>query len=117
MPSGEYTSGIEGPAVDAGGTLYVVNFQREGTIGKVSLGATQSELFATLLDGCIGNGIRFDRDGRMGKLPAYLARECVGTARTRHQLEVFSLRRTLNASRFRGNKRPNYFYPNNPARQ
>ena len=64
-PSGEYTSGIEGPAVDAGGTLYVVNFQREGTIGKVSLGATQSELFAALPDGCIGNGIRFDRDGRM----------------------------------------------------
>ena len=64
-PAGEYTSGIEGPAVDSEGTLYVVNFLREGTIGKVSPGATQSELFAALPDGCIGNGIRFDRGGRM----------------------------------------------------
>jgi sugar lactone lactonase YvrE len=64
-PSGEYTSGIEGPAVDAGGTLYVVNFQRQGTIGKLSPGATRSELFAALPAGSIGNGIRFDRDGRM----------------------------------------------------
>jgi hypothetical protein len=64
-PAGEYTSGIEGPAVDSEGTLYVVNFLREGTIGKVSPGATQSELFAALPDGCIGNGIRFDREGRM----------------------------------------------------
>jgi sugar lactone lactonase YvrE len=64
-PSGEYTSGIEGPAVDAAGTLYVVNFQQQGTIGKLSPGAARSELFATLPAGSIGNGIRFDRDGRM----------------------------------------------------
>jgi signal peptidase len=64
-PSGEYTSGIEGPAVDAAGNLYVVNFQSKGTIGKVPPGATQSQLFATLPSGSIGNGIRFDRDGRM----------------------------------------------------
>src|SRR5262249_32257090 len=64
-PSGEYTSGVEGPAVDAAGNLYVVNFQRKGTIGKVPPGATQSQLFATLPSGSIGNGIRFDRDGRM----------------------------------------------------
>jgi sugar lactone lactonase YvrE len=64
-PSGEYTSGIEGPSVDAGGTLYVVNFQHQGTIGKLSPGAVRSELFATLPAGSVGNGIRFDRDGRM----------------------------------------------------
>src|SRR5262245_58949299 len=64
-PSGEYTSGIEGPAVDAAGNLYVVNFQSKGTIGKVRPGATRSQLFATLPPGSIGNGIRFDRDGRM----------------------------------------------------
>lgn len=34
-PSGEYTPGIEGPAIDAGGNLFVVNFQRQGTIGKL----------------------------------------------------------------------------------
>jgi signal peptidase len=64
-PSGEYTSGIEGPAIDAGGTLFVANFQRQGTIGKLSPGAARSELFAVLPTGSIGNGIRFDREGRM----------------------------------------------------
>ena len=64
-PPGEYTSGIEGPAVDADGALYVVNFQRQGTIGRVKPGAASSELFATLPQGSVGNGIRFDREGRM----------------------------------------------------
>jgi len=64
-PQGEYTSGIEGPAVDASGNLYVVNFQQRGTIGKVAPGASQSQLFTSLPAGSIGNGIRFDRDGRM----------------------------------------------------
>src|SRR6185312_2241441 len=58
-PLGEYTSGIEGPAVDASGNLYVVNFQQSGTIGKLSAGAAQSQLFASLPAGSIGNGIRF----------------------------------------------------------
>jgi sugar lactone lactonase YvrE len=64
-PSGEYTAGIEGPAVDAGGTLYVVNFQRTGTIGAVSPGAAASELFAELPAGSVGNANRFDPQGRM----------------------------------------------------
>jgi sugar lactone lactonase YvrE len=64
-PEGEYTPGIEGPAVDASGDLYVVNFQRSGTIGKLAAGASQSQLFASLPAGSIGNGIRFDRQGRM----------------------------------------------------
>jgi sugar lactone lactonase YvrE len=64
-PPSQYPNGIEGPAVDAAGTLYVVNFQTRGTIGKLSSGATKSELFAKLPNGSIGNGIRFDRQGRM----------------------------------------------------
>ena len=64
-PQGEYTSGIEGPAVDASGNLYVVNFQQSGTIGKLAAGASQSQLFTSLPAGSIGNGIRFDRQGRM----------------------------------------------------
>jgi sugar lactone lactonase YvrE len=64
-PPGEYTSGIEGPAVDASGNLYVVNFQQSGTIGKLAAGASQSQLFTSLPSGSIGNGIRFDRQGRM----------------------------------------------------
>jgi signal peptidase len=64
-PKEEYTKGIEGPAVDAAGTLYVVNFGEAGTIGKLAAGARKSELFAKLPAGSVGNGIRFDRDGRM----------------------------------------------------
>jgi sugar lactone lactonase YvrE len=64
-PKGEYTFGIEGPAVDRQGNLYVVNFGKPGTIGKLAVGASQSELFAVLPEGSVGNAIRFDRDGRM----------------------------------------------------
>ena len=64
-PIEEYTSGIEGPAVDAAGTLYVANFRKNGNIGRLNPGVMRSELFAKLPDGSIGNGIRFDRDGRM----------------------------------------------------
>jgi signal peptidase len=64
-PPGEYTSGIEGPTVDASGNLYVVNFGQSGTIGKLAAGAAQSQLFTSLPTGSIGNGIRFDRQGRM----------------------------------------------------
>jgi len=64
-PQGEYTVGIEGPAVDASGNLFVVNFQQSGTIGKLAAGASQSQLFTSLPAGSIGNGNRFDRQGRM----------------------------------------------------
>jgi signal peptidase len=63
--SGEYTFNIEGPAVDRAGNLYVVNFQRPGTVGKLATGGTASELFATLPEGSVGNAIRFDKSGRM----------------------------------------------------
>ena len=65
MTPGEYTGGIEGPAFGPDGNLYVVNFQDSGTIGKLKPGAEQSELFAKLPAGSIGNGIRFDGEGRM----------------------------------------------------
>lgn len=64
-PRGEYTFNIEGPAVDRQGNLYVVNFQRPGTIGKLPNGASRSLLFAVLPEGSVGNAIRFGRDGRM----------------------------------------------------
>ena len=64
-PNGEYTFGIEGPAVDAAGNFYAVNHLRPGTIGKLPVGATRSELFAELPQGSIGVSIRIGRDGRM----------------------------------------------------
>lgn len=63
-PAGEFTSGIEGPAVDAAGILYAVNFGEQGTIGRVDAQG-QASLFVRLPPGSTGNGIRFDRAGRM----------------------------------------------------
>ena len=59
-----FTQGIEGPAVDAQGKLYAVNFAREGTIGVVDK-KHNAQLFVTLPQGSTGNGIRFGRNGYM----------------------------------------------------
>ena len=68
VADGVFTSGIEGPATGPDGALYVVNFAREGTIGRVVAGRGgkgMAQLFATLPAGSIGNGIRFTADGQM----------------------------------------------------
>ncbi|WP_257169327.1 SMP-30/gluconolactonase/LRE family protein [Bradyrhizobium sp. SRS-191] len=64
-PSGEYTFGIEGPAVDRDGNLYVVNFGKAGTIGKLAPEASASEKYTELPEGSIGNAIRIDAAGTM----------------------------------------------------
>ncbi|HSH79022.1 MAG TPA: SMP-30/gluconolactonase/LRE family protein [Herpetosiphonaceae bacterium] len=61
---GSFTSGIEGPACDAEGNLYAVNYVRQHTIGKVTP-AGECSLFLDLPNGSIGNGIRFNRAGDM----------------------------------------------------
>lgn len=63
-PEKSFTSGAEGPAVDKAGTLYAVNLQRQGTIGKISPTGEYSVLLE-LPNGSIGNGIRFDSKGNM----------------------------------------------------
>lgn len=59
-----FTQGVEGPAVDAQGNLYAVNFAEEGTIGIIDK-KDNAQLFVTLPQGSTGNGIRFDRNGFM----------------------------------------------------
>jgi len=59
---GEFTSGIEGPATDRDGNIYLVNFGEQGTIGKVTPQG-ESSLFVKLPEGSIGNGIRFNSQG------------------------------------------------------
>ncbi|MBH58729.1 MAG: gluconolactonase [Planctomycetaceae bacterium] len=62
--TGEFTSGIEGPAADNHGNVYAVNFGEQGTIGLVdSMG--KGKLAQRLPDGSVGNGIRFDNHGNM----------------------------------------------------
>ncbi len=59
---GEFTDGIEGPACDAQGSIFAVNYARQGTIGRVQPDGA-GEVFVELPEGSIGNGIRFTADG------------------------------------------------------
>ena len=63
-PVDGFTSGIEGPACDAAGNLYAVNYERQHTIGIVTPDGDAS-VFVELSLGSIGNGIRFDSKGFM----------------------------------------------------
>ena len=63
-PVNGFTSGIEGPACDAAGNLYAVNYERQHTIGKVTPDGAAS-VFVELPTGSIGNGIRFNSEGFM----------------------------------------------------
>jgi len=60
----EFTAGIEGPACDAAGNIFAVNFARQQTIGRVTPDG-KGEIFATLPGTSTGNGIRFNRAGVM----------------------------------------------------
>jgi sugar lactone lactonase YvrE len=59
-----FTSNIEGPAFDKAGNLYVVNFQKDGTVGVVSPDG-KAELFITLPEGSTANSAKFDSKGNM----------------------------------------------------
>ncbi|MBX9850909.1 MAG: SMP-30/gluconolactonase/LRE family protein [Cytophagaceae bacterium] len=59
-----FTAGIEGPATDKDGSIYAVNFGKEGTIGIVTASG-KSGLYVVLPDSSVGNGIRFDSKGNM----------------------------------------------------
>jgi len=61
---GEFTPGIEGPNCDAQGNIYAVNFRTQGTIGIVTPDG-RGEVYATLPQGSVANGIVFDRAGKM----------------------------------------------------
>jgi len=61
---GGFTDGIEGPACDAYGTLYAVNYARQHTIGQVTPDGT-CDVFLELPGGSIGNGTRFSSNSDM----------------------------------------------------
>jgi gluconolactonase len=58
-----FTKNCEGPSIYAGGRLFAVNAERDGTIGLVSTEDGTVSVFATLPAGSIGNATCF------GKLP------------------------------------------------
>jgi sugar lactone lactonase YvrE len=59
-----FSRNIEGPAVDKEGRLFVVNFQKDGTIGLVHPDG-KVDLFVTLPEKSIGNSIQFNARGNM----------------------------------------------------
>lgn len=59
-----FTPGIEGPACDKDGNVYVVNFKDQQTIGKVAPDG-KGEVWVTLPGKSTGNGIVFDTKGMM----------------------------------------------------
>lgn len=61
---GEFTPGIEGPNCDAQGNIYAVNFRTQGTIGIVTPDG-HGDVYVTLPQGSVANGIVFDRAGKM----------------------------------------------------
>ena len=61
---GGFTEGIEGPACDARGNIYAVNFARQQTIGKVTPDG-KATVYVELPGKSVGNGIRFAPDGIM----------------------------------------------------
>lgn len=54
-----FSTNIEGPAFDKKGNLYVVNFQKDGTIGHVKPDGSV-ELYVTLPEGSTANSIQID---------------------------------------------------------
>lgn len=59
-----FSRNIEGPAVDKEGRLFVVNYQKDGTIGLVHPDG-KVDLFVTLPGKSIGNSIQFNSEGNM----------------------------------------------------
>lgn len=85
---GEFTPGIEGPACDQAGNVYAVNFARQQTIGKVTP-AGQAEVFVTLPGKSTGNGIVFDRRGRM-YVADYVGHNVLRIDPATKQIDVFA---------------------------
>jgi gluconolactonase len=59
-----FTAGIEGPACDRDGNVYVVNLARQGDIARITP-AGKAEVYVELPGKSVGNGIVFDRAGTM----------------------------------------------------
>ena len=59
-----FTGGIEGPNCDKEGNVYVVNFAKDQTIGKITPDG-KGEIWVTLPGKSTGNGIVFDTKGMM----------------------------------------------------
>lgn len=60
-----FSVNIEGPNFDKAGNFYVVNFQKDGTVGKINTKTGAGEIFVTLPDSSVGNSVNFNSKGDM----------------------------------------------------
>jgi sugar lactone lactonase YvrE len=82
-----FSVNIEGPAFDKNGQLYVVNYQHDGTIGKVAPDGTCS-MFVELPAGSIANCIQFDSKGNM-LLPDFTGHNVLHVDMTTQKVSVY----------------------------
>jgi gluconolactonase len=82
-----FTKGIEGPACDAKGNVYVVNFAEQGTIGRITPDG-KGEVWVKLPGKNIGNGIVFDRRGTM-YVADYVGHNVLGIDTATKKITVF----------------------------
>ena len=87
-PVNSFTSGVEGPAVDKDGNVYAVNFEHQGTIGRITPGG-EGSIFIELPEGSIGNGIRFDNKGNM-LIADYTRHNILKVDMTTRKLAIFA---------------------------
>jgi len=87
---GEFTAGLEGPAVDKNGNLFFVNPQKNGTIGKVTITNSAFRLLIdSLPNGSVANGIRFDKNGDM-YLADYVNHQILRVKANTDDIEIFA---------------------------
>ena len=82
-----FSVNIEGPAFDKNGQLYVVNYLRDGTIGKVSPNG-ECSMFIELPKGSIANCILFDKNDNMF-LPDFTGHNVLHVNMQNREVSVF----------------------------
>ncbi|HEY5823999.1 MAG TPA: SMP-30/gluconolactonase/LRE family protein [Cyclobacteriaceae bacterium] len=82
-----FTENCEGPNY-RDGILYVVNYQKDGTIGAVKPNG-EVELYVTLPEGSIANAIQFDKKGNM-LLPDFKAHNILKVDKKTKAITIYS---------------------------
>jgi sugar lactone lactonase YvrE len=89
-----FTPGVEGPACDAAGNVYAVNYQKQQTIGKLTPDG-KAEVFVTLPGKSTGNGIVFDPKGMM-YVADYVGHNVLRIDMKRREISVFAHEEGMN---------------------
>ncbi|MAT14956.1 MAG: gluconolactonase [Planctomyces sp.] len=87
-PANSFTPGIEGPACDAAGNIYAVNFCEQQTIGMTTPSG-ESSIFVKLPGESVGNGIRFNQAGTMF-VADYVGHNILTVDMTTREVAVFA---------------------------